>query len=308
MKIAIIILNWNGKKDTLRCLESVSKIQTPHHVIVVDNGSRDGSQKAIRETFPNVALIETGKNLGYAEGNNVGIRAALDQGADSLLILNNDTVAEKTLLEGFLTRALPIQGAHARLMETPYLLDHLGGMWNTEKAEFDLVGFDKKVEKFTAPTLLDYACGVALFVKREVFETIGLFDPRFFLFWEESDWCFRAKKKGYLIHSCPEAVLYHKRSASFKGGRPHIAYFWWRNRLLFIEKNFSGAEKLKLKRRVFREFRHHLKLYCLKTSLSPFRRKTPKRTQELASYRSVVAGVRDYYFRRFGNCPKWLVQ
>ncbi len=307
MKIYVIILNWNGREDTLACLSSLAKVKTPHEVVVVDNGSTDDSARAISASFPNVHLIQTGENLGYAEGNNVGIREAIKQGAEALLILNNDTTVEETILEGFLKRDLPIQGGHARLMDSPDILDHLGGKWNPQKVEFDLVGVNQKVEQWTEPTKLDYACGVALFVKRKVFETVGLFDPRFFLFWEESDWCFRAQKQGFSTISCPEAVLYHKRSASFKGGKPHIAYFWWRNRLLFLEKNFSGNQEKMLKGRVLKEFRHMLKLYCLKIPLAPFRNLNSKKREELRLYRSAISGVKDYYFRKFGNCPSWVL-
>ena len=125
MKIYVIILNWNGKADTLACLASLAQVKTPHQTIVVDNGSTDGSASAILASFPDVEVIKTGENLGYAAGNNVGIRRALEKGADFIFILNNDTTVEPEILEVFLKRKTPIQGGKAHLMSDPKTLDHL---------------------------------------------------------------------------------------------------------------------------------------------------------------------------------------
>src|SRR5262245_54733842 len=101
-KICIIILNWNGKKDTLECLQSVQQISYENfETVVVDNGSSDDSVTIIQSEFPHITLLETGKNLGYAEGNNVGIRYGLQQKADFLFILNNDTIVDKDILTHF---------------------------------------------------------------------------------------------------------------------------------------------------------------------------------------------------------------
>ena len=110
MKIYVIILNWNGKVDTLQCLRSLEEVPTPHKVVVVDNGSSDGSAVAFLAAFPKVHIIETRENLGYAEGNNVGIRYSLKKQADYIFVLNNDTVVTKDILEKFLIRDVPIQG------------------------------------------------------------------------------------------------------------------------------------------------------------------------------------------------------
>jgi len=307
MKIFVILLNWNGKDDTLNCLKSLKQVTTAHQVIVVDNGSKDDSASAIRKEFPNITLIETGENLGYAEGNNVGIRHALQAEADYIFILNNDTKVEPDILEAFLeNRANPIQGAKTHLMSTPTILDHIGGNWNPQKGEFDLVGARDKAENWTLPLTLDYVCGVALFVQAKVFQKVGLFEPRFFLFWEESDWCLRAKRLGYLASFCPHAKLYHKVSASFTGGKPHTTYFWWRNRLLWIERHCSFKEKLFLFFRVILpDVLHTAKLYLLK---SVFSRKTPDRIERIRTYRAVLSGVKDYLLRRFGNGPSWIFQ
>lgn len=307
MKLFVIILNWNGKEDTLACLKSFEKVETPHQTLVVDNGSTDDSVASIRKYFPSVHLIETGENLGYAEGNNVGIRYALDKGADYLFILNNDTLVDPQILNAFLeNRDHPIQGGKTHLMSDPTLLDHLGGNWNPEIGEFELIGKGERADLWTEPLTLDYVCGVALFVKREVFKKIGLFEKRYFLFWEESDWCLRAKKGGFFATFCPKAKLFHKVSASFTGGKPHTTYFWWRNRLLWIERNCSPQEKRSLYLRILLPtIFHTLKLYVLR---SLFSKKTPERVEKIRSYRAVLTGVKDYLFRRFGKGPSWIFE
>ncbi len=308
MKIYIIILNWNGKQDTLSSLTSLKKVTTPHEVVVVDNGSTDDSAERIRSCFPSIHLIETGENLGYAGGNNVGIQYALEKNADFLFILNNDTTVEPNILEAFLKRDAPIQGGKTHLMNNPKILDHLGGNWNIEKGAFKLVGAQALASEWKNPITLDYVCGAALFVKAEVFKKVGLFDPRFFLFWEESDWCLRAKRKGYLSTVCPEAILYHKVSASFTGGKPHTTYFWWRNRLLWIERNCTSEERKTLMKTVWRDFFHTLKLYLLKSLQLAFSKKTEERCLRLRTYRAKLIGIKDYFFRHFGNGPSWLFE
>lgn len=247
-KVAIVVLNWNGKQDTMKCLASLQKLTYPHvEILVVDNGSTDGSQEAIRKEFPKFRLIETGENLGYAGGNNVGTQIALDEGFDSILILNNDTVMDPNLIEAFLQgfeKNVGILGAKILRMDEPGLLDHFGGIWNRKKIDFDYVGY-RAIDgiEWDQPRSLEYVCGAAIMVRREVFEKIGLFDPRFFLFFEEADFCRRARKAGFLVKTCPQAKIWHRISASFTGGKPHAAYFVWRNRLLWIEKNFAGIER-----------------------------------------------------------------
>ena len=105
-KVAVIILNWNGKEDTLECLASVKKLDySNYEIVLVDNGSVDDSVDAISKQYPDMTLLQTGENLGYAGGNNVGIRWALEQGADYILLLNNDTIVAADLLSAFINAA-----------------------------------------------------------------------------------------------------------------------------------------------------------------------------------------------------------
>ena len=121
-------MNWNGTDDTLACLSSLQKVTVSHEVVVVDNGSKNRSTEDIPLFFPLVHFIRNKENFGYAEGNNIGIRYALGKGADFIFILNNDTVVDPDVLQGFLKRKAPIQGGKPHLMNRPNILDHLGGM------------------------------------------------------------------------------------------------------------------------------------------------------------------------------------
>lgn len=301
--IAVIILNWNGKKDTIPCLESVKKIKYGRFVpIVVDNGSTDDSAEAIKSQFPDLVLIETNQNLGYAGGNNVGIEYALKRGFEWIFLLNNDTLVDEHILDEMLKLAPTYQIIGAKPYVYPFngKLDHLGGKWNLKKGHFDLVGQNQTDEELQWDGQIDYVTGCSILIHRSVFETIGVLEPKFFLFWEESDFCHRATKAGFKIGVSLSAVLYHKGSASFVGGKPHSTYFWWRNRLLWIERNCTRKEKFSLFfvlfPEIFRLYRHFL----LKL-LSP-----KKNKEKIRRYRAAIAGVHDYFRRRYSNGPEWI--
>jgi len=274
MKLSVVILNWNGKNDTLACLTSLEQTEAPpFDMIVVDNGSTDDSVVEIAKRFPQITLLETGQNLGYAGGNNVGIEHALKQGTDLILLLNNDTIVDRHFIAALLKSAqeapnLGIIGAYPIRMTDPEKIDHLGGRWNNVTATFDLIGLGAQIG-FKSDQTLDYVCGCSILIRKQVFEKIGLLEPTFFLFWEEADFCMRAKKAGFDIGVCYEALLLHKVSASFVGGTPHKTYFWWRGRCLWIERNCSKEEKERLYQKVvLPELRHILKLRLLK-NLNP---------------------------------------
>jgi len=315
MSVGLIILNWNGKADTLQCLKSLPQFQG--ETIVVDNGSSDDSAQAIRSSFPNITLIETGRNLGYAGGNNPGIEHALKKGHEFIFLLNNDTVVDPRIMEAFLSDAAKfpeagIFGARPCRFAEPEKLDHLGGKWNPEKGWFDLIGLGEPAD-FVYEQELDYACGCSLFIRRKVFETIGLLEPRYFLFWEEADFCMHAKKAGFHIRICDGAKLLHKVSASFVGGSVHKTYFVWRSRFLWIRRNLSGKEKRKVLRKVILRdiWRSHKHLFLKSLQISAqklFLRSKNLREQELKrlQYRARTAALKDYLKGEFGKGPDWI--
>ncbi len=321
-KVAIIILNWNGLRDTLACLSSVLSLDYPNYeVVVVDNGSTDHSSAQIPEHFPKITFIQNQTNLGFAEGNNVGIRYALTTDAAYILLLNNDTLVDPKLLSAFMATfannpKAGILGAKIYLFDHLQTLDHIGGKWNPKTASFDLIG-NRALDdgtKWHSPEEIDYVCGAALIASRAVFETIGLLEARFFLIWEESDFCFRAKHAGFATYTCPDAKIWHKVSASFVG-KPHSTYFWWRNRLLWIERNCTPKDKLKIWLKIIGpEIIHMYKIQGLKSiQLALTRWINPKadlhqKQEKLRKNKAAIRGIHDYFRRKFGNGPSWLFE
>ncbi len=322
-KIGIIIVNWNGKEDTLECLESLSVLTyTNVETIVVDNGSTNDSVQVISSVFPQITLICNDKNLGFAGGNNVGIKHAISSKCDYIYLLNNDTIVKPNVLNAFLEHmnALngpAILGSKVYLFEDKTRFDHLGGIWNEHEAQFDLLharSVDDGIQ-FEKPIEVDYVCGCSLFAPASAFQELGLLEEKYFLFWEESDFCFRAKKNGYSVFVSPHAKIWHKVSASFVGGKPHTTYFWWRNRLLFIDRNLSKEKKEDVYRNtIVPDGMHILKLFFLKTFqllILKLLRKHEKyfaRKQKWNIYKASLHGIKDYLLRNFGNAPLWVFQ
>lgn len=312
MNIGVIILNWNGKKDTLACLTSLQK-QTfsKFTTIVVDNGSIDDSTHQIATQFPHVILMKMGKNLGFAEGNNKGIEKALTLNCDAIFLLNNDTELDPECLEKLaaFSNDYPdaIIGCRLCQFDQRNTYDHIGGFWNAARANFDLIGANELTsqEKYPSGMSLDFVCGAALFAKRHLWEKVGFLEPKFFLIWEESDFCHRARHLGYTVRYCHEAIVYHKVSASFVGGKPHSHYFWWRNRLLYIKRNFTKKIYRKLLFSiVLPEILHIFKLYLIKAPLTFFRRKNrEQKIKELLLYQAALKGAIDYFLGHFGPPP-----
>jgi GT2 family glycosyltransferase len=311
----IVILNWNGCEDTLACLASVASLRgSDHRVIVVDNGSSDGSVLAIRQEYPRVELIETGRNLGFAGGNNVGIRRALELGADYVLLLNNDTEVDPGLIDAFVAAAQqrPDAGAFSAKIyfhAEPQRLWYAGATWNLAAARFEQVGegmVDDGRPAFNTLADTDYACGCAFFVSAARLREIGLLDEDFFLYFEETDWCFRARAAGHPSVFVPAARLWHKVSVSFGGeGSPLALYFLTRNRLLWARKHGSAAQRSAVRQATWRMLAQRLG--------SPLvgRHPASPRTWLWAARaafadphnRAVLLGVRDFWLGRYGDCP-----
>lgn len=303
-KVAIIVLNWNGGKDTLECLESLKKLDYPdYEIVVVDNGSTDGSPQLIKKRFPEIILIENEKNLGFAEGNNVGIRFALEKGAKYIFLLNNDTIVDEDIL-GHLIRvaesdsAIGILGPKIYYHSEPNKIWFVGGVinWRTGRAaHFGMNEVDKG--QFDELKEVDYVTGCALMVRREVIEDIGLMDSRFFLYYEETDWCTRAKKVGYKIMFEPQAKVWHKISISTGGVESAVGYYYYaRNKLLLARKNLSLVNWLKFLFFYSYDFLGKESLYLLRYSGG----------DKWKKLKALWTGFYHYLRGRVGEGPKWL--
>jgi len=252
-RTVIVLLNWNGREDTVDCLESLRPVLTPERmVLVVDNGSIDESVQTIRSAFPGLEVLETGRNLGYAGGNNVGIERAMANGAEFVLVLNNDTRCAPDLVD----RLLEAAARHPRAgllcprifyMHEPARVWFDGARWNSRDLYFGFPGKDRLDAELSADDHeTDYASGAALLVRAEVIRQTGAFDDRYFLVWEEADWCFRAREKGWLSVVVPSARVWHRVGASFgTEASPLRTYFSFRNRLVWLFRHGTLAERLR---------------------------------------------------------------
>lgn len=259
-RVAVIILNWNGVADTLECLASLRQLAYPNFsVLVVDNGSADQSETIIRRTHPDITLLQTGANLGYAGGNNAGIRQVLRENPDYVLLLNNDTVVAPDFLDLLVDAAErnPAGGffgpAVLTLEEPPRVIAIGGANWDSKRCAFRNLGKNKPLPDGSESSVIpvDYPTGCSLLVRRQVFDVIGLMDERFFLTFEESDWCFRGREAGFLSYAVPAARVQHKVSASFGGAQsPLMRYFMTRNVLHWARRHLSRRERWRLFRRM----------------------------------------------------------
>ena len=322
-KVAVIILNWNGKDDTLECLASVKKLDYANYeIVVVDNGSNDASVDAISKQYPDVTLLQTCENLGYAGGNNVGICWALEQSVDYVLVLNNDTIVDTQLLRylvaaGFDDNQIGLLGPTNYYYSEPNKIWTIGATINEQPhTGYKMIGDGDNEGTWRGAIQFDALIGSAILIHKRVFESIGLFDERFFLCWEELDFCERARKADYKCLFVPEAKIWHKVGSTLGGNEsPLRTYFNVRNRLLWAKKNLSLSARFKLSKESYRTFFLILlpSLVLIDTNLSLAKRllwsfsswvRTIKRNFTNPTNRATLVGLRDYYLGRFGNCPE----
>jgi len=239
----VIVLNWNGKSDTLECLASLGRAADPSmRVLVVDNGSDDGSQDAIRRDFPAVALLELPSNLRFAGGNNAGMRRALAEGAEQIMLLNNDTTVDPAFLRT-MTAALQasadtgIVAPKILYSADPRLLWYAGGEISFWTGTMRHRGIREPDDgRFDSPCETGYASGCCLLAKRSTVERIGLLDESYFMYTEDADWCMRARRAGFRVLYEPRARVWHKVSVSAGG---HLSSFKLRNKFVSNLRFFS---------------------------------------------------------------------
>lgn len=244
--VLVIVLCYNGVDLTVACLESLRR-QTYRatDVLVVDNASRDHSPAIVRARFPEVSVVETGANLGFAAGNNVGLRYAWAQGYDYALILNNDTEADPELVARLVSACeadprIGVAGPRIYYHDRPTTIWSAGGTIDWVRGTTAMVGLDMPDgAAFDRPADVDFVTGCALFVRRAVLEQVGMIDERFGMYYEEAEWCVRIGRAGWRLVYVPESMLWHKIKPAQQGLSPHVLYYMTRNRLLFLR--LTGA-------------------------------------------------------------------
>jgi GT2 family glycosyltransferase len=241
--VSVIGLNWNNTPLTCDLLQSIKdKCRYPNlELIIVDNGSDDDPSAACRAICPEVIMILTGQNLGFAGGNNAGIKAAK---GEYIFIVNNDTEFTPLILEGLLDIFEKYPDAGIVSPKFHYFF-HKGTIEyagyqsvNIFSGRNAMIGCQQEDKgQFNTIQVTHYAHGGAMMVSRKVIREVGLLPELFFLYYEEFDWCEQIKRKGYKVYYQPASLIYHKESMTTGKASPLKTYYLTRNRILFMRRN-----------------------------------------------------------------------
>jgi len=295
-RVELIVLNWNGLKDTCECVDSLIRTRYFNYgIIIVDNGSTDGSEEALRNKYPAIPLIQTGRNLGFAAGMNVGMRKALESGADYCVLVNNDAVIDESCVAELVKAAEKVTGA-GLLCAKIYFKDRPDVIWYSGASFSPLLGWgrhrgynEKDKGQYDRIESTRRPCGCVLMASRRFLEKTGLFDEEYFCYCEDLDWGERARKGGFSILYVPQARAWHKVSASTGGSATALSlYYTVRNTLRCVEKTRGPGMAA----------RWLLLISVVSINiLSLFSMRVPK----LLGLKRIAQGVRDYLQRRYGE-------
>jgi GT2 family glycosyltransferase len=252
--LAVIVLNWNGLADTRALLPTLSRCRVPEgwraRVMVVDNGSSDGSAAAISAEFPEVELLALGENRRFAGGNNEGLRRALGAGADAAMLLNNDTEADPELYARLLLALEqdPLAGAAAPLIYFGAPTDRIwyaGASCSTALGHSAHRGLRARdTGQYRAVEATGYLTGCCLLATRAAWTKVGLLDERYFIYAEDADWSLRAREAGYRLLFVPGARLWHKVSASSGAQSPFKIYHRLRANYSMFARHARGLGRV----------------------------------------------------------------
>jgi GT2 family glycosyltransferase len=293
-RLAIVLVDYNGLADTRACLESLARMTAMADVIVVDNASKVNVADAIASEFPSVRFLRSDHNGGWAGGNNLGLRAALDAGADLVALLNNDTTVEPT----FAARLIAIAESHPewgifgpviRDFDPPHAVQTEGVRFNSPAEP----GFFQRIAcpiGDGVSVAVDIVNGCCLVVRREVVEKIGVIDDDFFLIHEESDFCLRAKAAGFQRAVVGEALVFHKQSSTFaREGKALQRYYDSRNLIRLLRRHSGGPSQRGQWRSQLHAWRYCLSRYAIE-----------RENGFTASADAVLEGLYDAIFKRYG--------
>jgi GT2 family glycosyltransferase len=254
-RVGVVTINWNGLEDTRRCLQSLGGVTYQNlRVFVVDNGSADDQAATLAAEHPWCRVLPQQSNLGFSEGCNVGIAEALADGADYILLLNNDTQVTPGFLEPLVEFAERTPGAGA--VGSLILYDTSDTVWSAGGHLSILTGFTHIEGKgqprsaYTSrePFPTEFIAGACLLVDSGLVRQVGLLDPEYFAYYEDIDWCYRFRAAGRVAYTVPASVIDHRKSASTGAAgtnklSPVAAYFMARNALYFGRKHLTGARR-----------------------------------------------------------------
>lgn len=297
--VIVIVLNWNNALDTIECLRSLRNDAYPNKkIVVVDNGSTDDSAPRIRAAYPDIELIETGENLGYAEGNNVGIRHALGRQPDYFLVLNNDTELATDFLSQLVAEAesdpsIGVVGPKMYFFDPLDMVFAAGSLVKWNEGSVEQRGIWQRESQVgplcsQRPEDVDFIIGCGVLFRSEMLTRIGLYDSRYFLNYEDVDICIRARRAGYRVRYTPRAVLYHKVSATLGLASARNTYYMTRNALLFFSVHLRGWRRWRTLARIVIRNLGHIAVWTLKPQYRQIAR--AKRDANLLALRDALLG------------------
>ncbi len=238
--VACVVLNTNRRDDTLECVRSLrASTYARCRVLVLDCQSTDGSVEAIREAFPDVEVVRLADNQGYAGNNNVGIELALSGGADWVFVLNEDVVVDPECMArlvdvGEASDDIGVLGPMVYHHDEPDVIQSAGGRLDRWWQGGHLAQNEPDRGAFREPREAPWISGCAILVRRRVIEQVGSLDARFFIYWEETEWCLRASRAGWRIVHVPRARVWHKGVQRDYRPKPSVTYYFTRNHLLTL--------------------------------------------------------------------------
>ena len=249
--VAIIILNWNGYAHTSGCLSSLRKVSYPHFkTIVIDNGSKDGSDQKLEEEYPEIILLRNSENKGFTGGNNTGIEYALDLDFEYLMLLNNDTEVEPDFLDE-MVKVIDLDPSIGAVQPKFYFLLNKERIWNAGGTFIKSLGWVRTVgenktsqDKYDKAKTTEWITGCCFMVRTEIVRKIGGLNDRFFIYYEDVEWSLRIKALGYKLGYCPKAIIYHEAGGSSKNSTagkegllsPFVHYYATKNNILVLRK------------------------------------------------------------------------
>lgn len=281
LKVSIVVLNYKGMENTLECLESLRRLNKQKlnvELIVVENGSEDGSAEALSK-IKDIQLITSDKNLGFSGGMNLGISFALNRQADYVILLNNDTYVDPNFALNLVNAAKGAQIVCPKIYFAPgcefyksrYKKNDLGKVIWYAGGQIDwqnIIGIHFGVDEVDKDQFkkreITFATGCCMLINTEVFNKIGVLDEKYFLYLEDMDFSYRAKKAGFKILFDPKAFIWHKNAASAGGSGSRLQeYYITRNRLLFAFRYAKPRTKLALLKHIVTKSKNPIKRKAL---------------------------------------------
>ncbi|MBC7882826.1 MAG: glycosyltransferase family 2 protein [Anaerolineae bacterium] len=252
-KVAAVLVNWKNWPDTLAAVASLEKQTLLPQIVVVDNGSPNDSEVQLRQQLArSVTVLQSGQNLGWAGGCNLGIHHALERGAEWIWLINNDAVADPLALEKLVAccetdAQVAACGSLIYELDAPQVIWFAGGKIDLWRGTTSHVGIGQQDHgQFPEPIATEYLTGCSLLIRRSALEQVGFLSENYFLYYEDPDWCLKARSLGWRVMLVPDSKVWHRQgnSAREAGGlSPTHAYYDTRSNLYFIERHCGALQR-----------------------------------------------------------------